>query len=365
MEAEKTVKSAIVNLTNVKRQQLEKMWSNYHRWLHTGEGEDKVYSAHCQQAKRNLDTDSLKDGKAYPVFLRKDLIDIQVCDSNLADYFFKIPSKQKYGGIKVPIKTHQKIDEDKHEVCETKFLKLNGRFHLHIMIKKEVFLQERYDGVLSIDLGLRQPVTSVALPGRRTMLAGERIRDMQTHFFYLRRQTEYGNNRSRWYSREYDIVNDEIHKLTTEILQYADQKNLLIVVGNLEGIQNRDNGKAMNRKLHRWPHYEFRRQLEYKSHWAGIHYVEVDEAYTSQRCSRCGRDGERRSGLFKCSNCGLEIHSDKNGAHNIGKRALGKFARPLFKAGGFVASPEAGSDDLAALRDFYSLMKPESRMQPQ
>ncbi|MEF8835375.1 MAG: transposase, partial [Candidatus Thermoplasmatota archaeon] len=165
MEAEKTVKSAVVELTNVKRKQIEQMWSNYQSWVHTGKEADKVYSAHKQQAERNLDTDDLKNGKAYPVFLRKDLIELRDCESELADYFFKIPTKQRYGGIKVPIKTHMDI-KDEHEVCMTKLLKRNGRFHLHIMIKKDVFLQGRYDGVLGIDLGLRQPVASVALPDR-------------------------------------------------------------------------------------------------------------------------------------------------------------------------------------------------------
>ncbi|MFW6047965.1 MAG: hypothetical protein ACOC87_01530 [Candidatus Natronoplasma sp.] len=73
MEAEKTVKSAVVELTNIKRKQLERMWSNYQRWLHTKEGANGVYSAHKQQADRNLDLDDLKDGKAYPIFLREDL----------------------------------------------------------------------------------------------------------------------------------------------------------------------------------------------------------------------------------------------------------------------------------------------------
>jgi len=364
MKAEKTVKSAVVELTNVKQNELEQMWSNYQRWLHTGEGADRVYSANRQQAERNLDIDDLKDGKVYPIFLRKDLIELKDCESELADYFFRIPSKQRYGGIKVPIKTHMDI-KDEYEICESKLLKRNGRFHLHIMIKKDVFVRERYHGVLGIDLGLRQPVTSVALPDRDTRFDGCRIRDVQTHFFYLRRQTDYGSNRSRFYRREYDKVNDCIHKLTNRIVQYAEENGLLIVVGKLTGIQDQDNGKTMNRKLHRFPHYELRRQLEYKAHWNGIGYVEVSEAWTSQLCSRCVMKGERNAGLFECNNCGLEVHSDKNGAHNIGRRALGKLLKPLSNAGGFVASPGAGSDEPTALRDFYSLMKSVSGMQTQ
>lgn len=323
-----------------------------------------MYSAHKQQAKRNLDFNKIRDDKEYPLFIRKDLLSIQKCDSDLADYFFKIPSKQRYGGIKVPIKTHMDI-KDNHELCETKLLKKGDRFFLHIMISKDVFIRECYEGVLSIDLGLRQPVVSVALPGRDTMLEGDRIRDTQTRYFYLRRNSDYGNNRSRFYRREYNIVEDEIHKITTKLVKYAKENDLMIVVGNLKEIQNADKGRCMNRKLHRWPHYKFRQYLKYKAQWNSIAYKEVEEAYTSQLCSRCNNIGDRNKGLFKCDNCGLEIHSDKNGAQNIGRRALGKLLKPLSDAGDSVTSPGAGSDDLTSLDDFYSFAKSKSGMQPQ
>lgn len=59
MEAKKTLKSAVVELTKIKRKQLERMWSNYQQWLHTKKGANGVYSAHKQQAGRNLDLDDL------------------------------------------------------------------------------------------------------------------------------------------------------------------------------------------------------------------------------------------------------------------------------------------------------------------
>ena len=64
----------------------------------------------------------IKD-KEYPIFLRKDLIDVEKCESDIADYYFKIPSKQRYGGIKVPILTHKPI---KGEIGETKLIKRNN-----------------------------------------------------------------------------------------------------------------------------------------------------------------------------------------------------------------------------------------------
>jgi len=92
MKVKKTVKSAVVEPTNIKHKQLTQMWENYQRWLQSKDDDIELYSAHKQQAKRNLDFDDFKKDREYPLFIRKDLLSIQKCDSDLADYFFKIPS---------------------------------------------------------------------------------------------------------------------------------------------------------------------------------------------------------------------------------------------------------------------------------
>ncbi|KXB05068.1 hypothetical protein AKJ48_00375 [candidate division MSBL1 archaeon SCGC-AAA261O19] len=86
--------------------------------------------------------------------------------------------------------------------------------------------------------------------------------------------------------------------------------------------------------------------LRYKCEERGIKYIEVSEANTSRTCSQCGRLGNRRKGLFKCSNCGLEIDADVNGARNIASRALGKSEiRPLVRVGAPVTVPRTLSHE--------------------
>lgn len=99
---------------------------------------------------------------------------------------------------------------------------------------------------------------------------------------------------------------------------------MVVAVGDLSGIQKREIGRKINRKLHWFPHYKFRKMLKYKCGERGIKYIEVSEANTSKTCSRCDREGERRNGLFICPSCELEIDADVNGARNIAGRALGK-----------------------------------------
>ncbi|HDI12797.1 MAG TPA: hypothetical protein ENF64_01630, partial [Hadesarchaea archaeon] len=65
-------------------------------------------------------------------------------------------------------------------------------------------------------------------------------------------------------------------------------------------------------------------------------------AYTSRRCWRCGALGERSGkhhGLFECPRCGLKENADRNGAFNIGRRALGYMS----KVGAVVSQPGTGA----------------------
>jgi putative transposase len=91
----------------------------------------------------------------------------------------------------------------------------------------------------------------------------------------------------------------------------------------------------------RKPYYKLSSYIEYKARWQGIPVLKVNEAYTSQICSRCGQKGLRVRGLFTCPYCGLNLNADYNGARNILKRALDKLhAEPLSSAGAWLTQPE-------------------------
>ncbi|WGI16738.1 transposase [Methanonatronarchaeum sp. AMET-Sl] len=322
MKVTKTVQAGVVELTNQKHRELETEYQNLQRYLQ-GDEDVEVYSANKQQAERFYDT--IKEDHEYPISVRKDLIDVQECESNIADYFVKVPTAQRYGGLKLPIKTHTEI-KDNWEIGESKVIKRDGSFYINISVSYEVEPVSDFHGIYGVDLGLRNPVVGVALsvaePCHKIQTVdfhAEQIQKIQSRYAYLRRNTSTGK---KWKNREYNKVKDILHKVTTEIANYCKKHKLAVAVGNLKGIQNQDKGKAMNRQLHRFPHYKFKQLLRYKLKDRGLPLVEVDEAYTSQTCAKCGEKGERYRGRFRCS--GTEIHSDVNGAWNIAKRALGK-----------------------------------------
>lgn len=336
MKTTKTITAGIVSLTNKKRQELQQMWGNYQAWLH---GEDReVYSAHKQQAGLRLE--GVKDGQEYPIFLRGDLIEVRECDADFADYFFKIPSKQRYGGVWVPIRTGREIEGD---LCETKLLRKNGDFKLHITVEREVEEVKEYNGVVGIDLGIRHPVVGATISGSEQVLdvffLGDSIKEIREKYYYLRRQSD-----EDWKDRECNRVEDILHKVTTRIADYAKENKLIVAVGDLSRIQDQDRGRVMNRKLHNFPHYRFWQMIEYKCKERGIKALRVDERNTSQTCYKCGGEGVKDKGEFRCG--GMKANRDVNGAVNIAQRALTKSEiRSMVRAGAVVAQPEPLSND--------------------
>jgi len=57
----------------------------------------------------------------------------------------------------------------------------------------------------------------------------------------------------------------------------------------------------------------------YKAEEAGRVVIKVNPSYTSQECSRCGHRNEitLATRIYRCSQCGLVIHRDRNGAKRI------------------------------------------------
>lgn len=80
------------------------------------------------------------------------------------------------------------------------------------------------------------------------------------------------------------------------------------------------NGKATRRRLSVWQRQLIRQAAESKAQEVGMVVAEVNPAYTSQHCSRCGLRGNRKRHAFTCPSCGHTAHADVNAAVNIRNR---------------------------------------------
>ena len=81
----------------------------------------------------------------------------------------------------------------------------------------------------------------------------------------------------------------------------------------------------MNRRALEQTWGKIRQQLAYKAAWAGRRFAEVDPAFTSRTCSRCGWvvGIPQVSPVFRCGACGVQGHTAHNAAVNILRRSFG------------------------------------------
>jgi IS605 OrfB family transposase len=75
--------------------------------------------------------------------------------------------------------------------------------------------------------------------------------------------------------------------------------------------------KGTRRRLSQWQRRLMRQSVTNAAKRRGLLVDDVNPAYTSQDCSRCGLRGVRKRHAFSCPHCGHEAHADVNAAVNI------------------------------------------------
>ena len=93
-----------------------------------------------------------------------------------------------------------------------------------------------------------------------------------------------------------------------------------IVIEHLKGLKNgRRFTKKFQAKFQRWTYPQLIKRLKLTAERQGVLVAEVNPAYTSQTCSKCGcKDKNSRNGeLFACTSCGYSLDADINASVNI------------------------------------------------
>ena len=117
------------------------------------------------------------------------------------------------------------------------------------------------------------------------------------------------------YHKKKNIINDFLHKTTTQLVHTFDEIYIGNVISQL-GLKNKHLAKTAADQ--HW--YEFKRQLEYKSDWYGKTFRVVNEKYTSKTCNNCGYVTESLNLNIRswiCPKCSIKHDRDINAAKNI------------------------------------------------
>ncbi|WP_030167889.1 RNA-guided endonuclease InsQ/TnpB family protein [Spirillospora albida] len=120
------------------------------------------------------------------------------------------------------------------------------------------------------------------------------------------------------------------HKVSKQVVAVAARTGRGIALEDLSGIRDRVTvSRDQRARLSSWPFHQLGEFIAYKARFAGVPFLEVDAAYTSQRCPRCGHTdrGNRRSrDHFMCRRCGLAGPADVVAGVNVRDRARSAWA---------------------------------------
>ena len=175
-------------------------------------------------------------------------------------------------------------------------------------------------GQVGIDLGCKDSAVSSN---------GDVLTTKLTHQYAEKLATAQRAKNKKWVRAIHAKIKntrlDLIHKFTNKLVK----ANSLIVVGKIKSTSFTSSKLAKSVYDAGW--FEIKRQLDYKCANAGCHYIEVNEAYSTQTCSCCGsrQDSPKgRSGLgiraWFCRSCKTTHNRDVNGAKNILAVGLGR-----------------------------------------
>jgi putative transposase len=196
-----------------------------------------------------------------------------------------------------------------------------GKWFVSLRVEEETELNEQQNGALGIDLGVKNLATcsdgTVFANPKALFKFQKKLKRIQRK---LNRRVK-GSNRynklklklARLWLKISNIRSDATHKATSEIVR---TKQPSIVV--LEDLSVTSMKKFASRILDANMR-EFRRQIEYKSAWAGVETKIVDRYFPSTKmCSKCGKlkDLKLSERIYKCS-CGLQLDRDLNASINL------------------------------------------------
>ena len=257
------------------------------------------------------------------------------------DFFFKVKLKNKRVAIPIECGEMQKdLLEDalngKYKIGAFQLVRKDEWFYFVIPIKKEVEIKRSYDGVVGVDLGLRNnavitllhkngKITYVEFLKYRKLM--HKIRMLWHRIDELKSMLPEGQRTSKriqrlW--RKIKRINNWIaHNVSKKIVEIAKENNSMIAMENLRGLHpvKGRNSRKLNRKINNWVRGKIVKYTAYKARWEGIRVKLVSPKNTSKICHLCGSQGLRAGANFLCEHCKHSYNADFNASVNIGIRA--------------------------------------------
>jgi putative transposase len=214
-------------------------------------------------------------------------------------------------------------------IGETDLVHRDGKWFLYATIEAPDAPQTNpVNGFVGVDLG----IVNVATTSDGDRSSGTRLNQYRKRQARLRARLQAKKTSSarrllkKRRRKESRFAADLNHQISKRIVAEAQRSGRGIAVEELAGIRDRVRlRKPQRATLHSWAFAQLGSFLAYKAKLAGVAFVEVDPAYTSQACSACGwvdKRNRRSQSEFECGKCSFVGHADHNAAINIAQRGV-------------------------------------------
>ncbi len=121
-------------------------------------------------------------------------------------------------------------------------------------------------------------------------------------------------------ARVHERIGWKRHNFThQESRKLVNRFNTIVVEDLSINDMKKDNFRCINKSIGDAAWRMFLECLRYKAEWAGSRCIQVNPAFTSQNCSRCGDRHKLKLSdrMYHCPCCGLSLNRDINAALNI------------------------------------------------
>jgi putative transposase len=241
-------------------------------------------------------------------------------------------------GVRVLAATRDLAVLRTHPIGETDLIYRDGNWYLYAAVEvPQAPLTDPVNGFIGVDMG----IVNIATTSDGQRASGARLTRYRKRQQRLRQrlQAKKTNSARRLLKKrrrkEARFATDLNHQVSKRIVAEAQRTGRGISVEKLAGIRARVRlRKPQRATLHSWAFAQLGGFVAYKANRAGVPFVEVDPAYTSQTCHQCGwvdKRNRRSQSEFECRRCGFVGHADHNAAIVIAHRGVerwGEVMRP-------------------------------------